>query len=397
VLVALAPGTRAWAGGKPAIAILGLEVSDNGSGIDPDTTKAAKDLTAALRDRARAGTGPYVPAPGGDKELIDEKLINNCDTEAATCMAAIGTELGAEVLMYGRIERLSQNGQPIYKVWLKVLNVARKQIASSTAETLPVADASGVRLFAHAKAWYGKLVGIITGGNVLVRANIDRGTVLLDDEVKGNLASGTVALSGIAEGRHTLAIEAKDYQRYETAITVHGGETLSHTATLTELSRPLPPTPSKDPISIEGTVSRSKSNLWKPIFYGTAVLDAGLIGFSIFEWNKGNTEAKAINSNVIYSGSDCDGDQAKAGTGLSSVNLMHLNGACKALSRQKLGWIASGVVGVAVIGSFVMAYVRDSGSAEPKTSARPHRKRREFAVTPIVSPEGGGATLRFDW
>ena len=25
------------------------------------------------------------------------------------------------------------------------------------------------------------------------------------------------------------------------------------------------------------------------------------------------------------------------------------------------------------------------------------RKRREFTVTPVVSPDGGGATLRFDW
>ena len=84
VLLALALGGvsgRAWAGGKPPIAILGLEVYDNGSGIDPETTRAAKDLTEALRDRAKAGTGPYTPV-GGEKELIDEKLINNCDSEA---------------------------------------------------------------------------------------------------------------------------------------------------------------------------------------------------------------------------------------------------------------------------------------------------------------------------
>src|SRR3954471_8899945 len=110
VLLVLGLGGRAGAG-NPPIAILGLEVYDNGSGIDPDTTKAAKELTAALRDRAKAGTGPYVPVPGGDKELIDEKLLNNCDSEAAVCMAAIGTELGAEVLMYGKIEKSAQGGQ----------------------------------------------------------------------------------------------------------------------------------------------------------------------------------------------------------------------------------------------------------------------------------------------
>jgi hypothetical protein len=58
VLLLLCVGSgRAWAG-KPPVAILGLEVFDNGSGIDPETTRAAKELTAALRDRARRGPAP---------------------------------------------------------------------------------------------------------------------------------------------------------------------------------------------------------------------------------------------------------------------------------------------------------------------------------------------------
>jgi len=44
-----------------------------------------------------------------------------------------------------------------------------------------------------------------------------------------------------------------------------------------------------------------------------------------------------------------------------------------------------------------MAYVRDSGESDNKTAARGHHKRREVAITPVVTPEGGGATLRFDW
>ena len=47
VLLLLGSSGKAWAGGKPAIAILGLEVNDNGSGIDPETTKAAKELSGA--------------------------------------------------------------------------------------------------------------------------------------------------------------------------------------------------------------------------------------------------------------------------------------------------------------------------------------------------------------
>jgi len=58
------------------------------------------------------------------------------------------------------------------------------------------------------------------------------------------------------------------------------------------------------------------------------------------------------------------------------------------------------VVGVAVIGSFIMAFVRDTSSGPTETKATAsggHRKRRELAITPVVSANGGGATLRFDW
>ena len=393
VVLSLVLGGKAWAGGKPPIAILGLEVYDNGSGIDPDTTKAAKELTAALRDRAKAGTGPYVPVPGGEKELIDEKLLNNCDSEAAVCMAAIGTELGAEVLMYGKIEKSAQGGQTIYKVSIKLLNVGRKQLANSTVETLPLADSTGVRAQAHAKAWYNKLAGITTGGTLVIRANVDSGTVLIDGAEKGTLTSGAVTLNGVTDGAHQLAIEAKDYQRYEARITVKSGETLQHTAALAELNKPV--VPNKEPAGSDAPVmSRSKPNVWKPIFIGTAVLEAGAIGFTIYEWRKGASEANQIHDSNQFSGSDC----GKKTPSNESDNT-HFKAACDAFKLQKIGWVATGVVGAAVVGTFIMAFIRDDGTSagtEAKASGG-HRKRRELAITPIVSPDGGGATLRFDW
>jgi len=384
-------GGSAWAGGKPPIAILGLEVIDSGGGIDPETTKAAKELTAALRDRAKAGTGPYAPVPGGDKELIDEKLLNNCDTEKADCMAAIGGELGAEVLMYGKIERVGQGGQAIYKVSIKLLNVNRKQLANSTVETLPLAESTGVRAQTHAKAWYAKLAGSSAGGTVLVRANIDRGTVMIDDELKGNLTSGTLTIPAVPEGRHTLSIEAKDFQRYETSVTVRNGESLSHTATLVEMSkRPLAPT--GNPLSVEGTVASrppaSKTNIWKPVFFGSTVVALGGAGFVLYEWKKGDKEAEDARPGL--GDGDCNDQVLRRDDD-------HFDNACKAYRLQTIGWVVTGVAGAAMIGSFVMAYLRDDRHTEVKGSLTGHRKRRELAITPIVTPEGGGATLRFDW
>jgi len=397
VLLLLTMGGKAWAGGKSPIAILGLEVYDNGSGIDPETTRAAKEVTAALRDRARAGTGPYTPA-SSEKELIDEKLLNNCDTEAAGCMAAIGTELGADAVLYGKIEKITQTNPPSYRVSLKLLNVNRKQLVSSTVETLPLAGATGMALSSYAKAWYAKLVGINTGGTVVVKANIDRGTVMLDEEAKGNLASGTLTLSSVPEGRHTIAIEAKDYQRYEASITVHNGETVSHPATLVEMSKktaktsktPKPPA-TGEPSGKQGTATAtSGTNLWKPVFYGSAVLAAGAAGFSVFAITKSNDEASQImgsNGGKPFTEKDCGGP----------ISDPHLQNACDWHGRQVVGWVVTGVAGAAALGAFYMAFIRDRDHTETRTASGAHRKRRELAITPIVTPEGGGATLRFDW
>jgi hypothetical protein len=387
VLLWLGLSDVAWAGGgKPSIAILGLEVTDSGTGIDPETTKAAKEITAALRDRAKVGTGVYALVPNGDKELIDQKLLNNCDTEAAPCMATIGGELGADALMFGKIERVSQNGQTLYKVSLKLLNVNRKQVASSTVEMLPVADASGVRLSTHARAWFAKLAGGSSGGSIIVKTNIDRGTVLIDNEMKGTLSSGTLAITGVGEGRHVLAIEAKDHQRYEAAITVRNGETLSHSASLVEMpklvAKPQVQPPS-EAISTEGTLTaKPKSNVWKPVFYTTTVAGAGALAYTLWQWKLSNDEADKVLGPEMLGPEDCPRAE--------------ITKACDHHRRHVIGVVASSVLGAAAIGSFVMAYVRDGGRSETAT-ARGKRKRREFAVTPVVTPGGGGATLRFDW
>src|ERR1044071_1303720 len=255
LLLLLGLGSRAWAG-KPPIAILGLEVYDNGGGIDPETTKAAKELTAALRDRAKAGTGPFTPVQG-EKELIDEKLINNCDSEAPTCMATIGSGLGAEVLMYGKIEKATQSGQGVYKVSIKLLSVPRKQLTASTVEPLPVAEASGVKVQTYARTWYSKLAGAGSGGTLVVRANIDRGTVILDEEIKGTLTSGTLTLTGVAEGKHTLAVEGtREYQRYEAQVTVRSGETTTQNVTMVAMPKKLAELRPKETITREGTVGQ---------------------------------------------------------------------------------------------------------------------------------------------
>jgi hypothetical protein len=74
-----------------------------------------------------------------------------------------------------------------------------------------------------------------------------------------------------------------------------------------------------------------------------------------------------------------------------------LTNACDWHRNQIIGWVVTGVVGAAVVGSFYMAFIRDRDHAETRTAGGGHRKRRELAITPVVTPDGGGATVRFDW
>jgi hypothetical protein len=422
VLLLVSSG-QAWAGSK--ISVLGLEVRDSGTGIDPETTKVAKDLTFALRQRAATNAYNVSPAPSGDKELIDEKLINNCDSEAASCMAKIGTDLSTDLLLFGKIEKgTGGNGLPIYKVDLKLLYVASKQVIS-TSETLAQTEATNVSASAsHAKSWYNKLVGATSAGKVVVSANIDRGTVYIDGEVKGTLTSGKLEIPTVPEGAHKLVIEpsGKGFQRYEASITVRTGETLAHGATLAEMKALPAPTPAEPTVTGTAGIATAptttvqaegphRSKVWKPVFYTTAALDAAAIGFTIYEWQAAKSHEKDIATNgplahalgtstvpKTPTSDDC-GSSAVDNPTVTAKERKAFNDACSNFKLQKVGWVVTGVMTVAAVGSFIMAFIvdRDHGESLTQTANGGHKKRREFAITPIVSPQGGGATLRIDW
>jgi hypothetical protein len=208
--------------GKPSIAILGLEIVDDGS-MDAKATQFAEALTEALRQRARAGTGPFGLAPGSDKNLIEMKLLSDCESEANACMAAIGAELAADRLLYGKVEKRS-NG---YQVSLKLLNVETKAAERSTTEVVPFGEASGAALSTWGKKLYAKISGASAQGSLVVKANVATGTVFLDGEPRGNLVGGTARITGLDAGDYKLAVEAECYVRHEGKVTAEGGKDAS--------------------------------------------------------------------------------------------------------------------------------------------------------------------------
>ena len=137
------------------VAILGLElvVGPNGS-VGGDEPVVAQVLSAEMRAAADS-IGSYKLAPSGDKDLVDLKLLNNCTSEAPQCMSAIGAELAADKLVYGKIERIKVG----YHVSLKLLDVARKQVERTISWGIPQAEAEGEGLTTWGKRMYGAIVG----------------------------------------------------------------------------------------------------------------------------------------------------------------------------------------------------------------------------------------------
>ncbi len=216
-LIGLAVARPALA--KPSIAVLGLEVVEESDTPDAKAAAFAEALTEALRQRARLGTGPFTLAAGSDKNLIEMKLLSGCDSEANGCMAAIGAELAADRLLYGRIQKNGSN----YQISLKLLNVDTKSIERTTSDLAPVGESSTANLSALGKKLYAKITGVSNQATLIVKANVATGSVSLDGEPKGQLVGGALRIEGLAAGDYKLTVESECYLSHEGKVSVEGG------------------------------------------------------------------------------------------------------------------------------------------------------------------------------
>jgi len=385
-------GGSAWA--KPKIAILGLEAAPGPSGaVDPETTQVARDITKELRQRAQTGASPYTVAPNSSKELTDEKLLMSCDNEAMSCMTVIGAGLAADVLLYGRVERKGE----VYRVSLKLLDVKAKTIEPGGDEVPVGGSVAGV-----SKRLYNKLIGDgpSLGGTLIIKARsqaggtINSGRVMIDEERKGDLSSGKLTVTGIAEGRHTIAIEAGGYQRFQETVTVHGGEQANLNVLLLDKEAPPP---------------SSSSNLpWKVSLGASIVVTAAGAGFAAYSYfNKvhGYLEPAELMimvqpgaTGATVDSTDCGKTHAEilaARPMVVEFNDKALRSACTWTTRTHIGYAVGGVGLLGAVISLIMLS-RDTESSEKQvTGAR--SKKLDVAIVPMFTPDSSGASLSLTW
>ncbi len=65
-------------------------------------------------------------------------------------------------------------------------------------------------------------------------------------------------------------------------------------------------------------------------------------------------------------------------------------------TRNKIVGVAAAAVGGLALFAIYKGFIAKKETSTQTTSGRT-RKKKQFAVTPIISPEGGGATFRLDW
>ncbi|HTR50759.1 MAG TPA: PEGA domain-containing protein [Kofleriaceae bacterium] len=402
----LATAAPAWAG-KPSIAVLGLEVVDPGGTPTPADTQVAKDLTEGLRSRAKAGTGAYSLAPGSEKELIDLKLLNNCDSAAPSCMSVIGANLGADFLMYGKIEK--EKSGKAYTVSMFLLDVKKKAVEHTSNALIPLAQASGPSLTSWAKNIYGNLTGQQSSGIVVVKlTNADHGTILIDNEAKGSITNGVGQVSGLEEGKYKLGVESEGFKRAEQDITVRAGETQNIPVKLEKAEgggEVTPVGPGGGGVIVGGggggggESSRGWAG-WKPVFFGSVAVGLAAGAWWIHAAGKVTDYEMEECENGYYGGTTSPASPVNC-TGKSNTHMTDeasLRAAGNHWSTQT--YIAGTVVGLAGALAIVAGYEgfiakRSSSSSEHAMGHRVHRDR--FVVTPIVSPNGGAVTMQLTW
>jgi hypothetical protein len=284
----------------------------------------------------------------------------------------------------------------VYRVSLKLLDVKAKTVDVGVDEMPISGSVAGL-----SRRLYVKLVGDVpTSGTVVVTARaqggatVDGAKVFVDEERRGVLAGGRLAVTGVTEGHHVVAVEATGLARFEAAVTVRIGEQTTLDALLVDKADP---------------ASRSHALLWKvSLGAGLAVAAGGgaaaWFGDHQQKMYQGKLNAKlqaGAQPDATVGVDDCGDTSAAALQNITTQRKITFDGgalrhACNWHKVNVGGFVALGVGGVAALASLVLL-IRDPGSSEEPLPTGARGKRPDVAIAPILLPDVAGASLALRW
>ncbi len=396
ITVLLSLGMASTALAKPTVAVLGIEVIDPSGKVDEKATAVAKQLTRELRRRASMGKGPFVLAPGPGKDLLELKLLSDCASEGRSCMAAIGRELKADRLMYGKLEKQSSG----YQVSLNLLNVSTKSMERNTSDLIPLAETSGPGISSWGRKLYNRLTGVPDMGTIIVKTNLSKGTVLIDGEVKGSVnANGTLEISGVSAGTHQVSVESDDRPTFERSVVVRAGQTATVSATLS--AAPGSGGPKRLGIAARpGGASRVL--FWTSlVLTGVGATAMTVTGLQVRGSYK-DDQIKAVEAYQAATGVQLDqGNACNDAANRSGPEAQAVVDACD--SGKSRASLSNLFLGASIVSAVAAGYFYYKGYIVPKASSRREIARRRKAsrrtvtVTPQIGPNhiGAGIALEF--
>jgi len=312
-------------------------------------------------------------------------------------MAAIGQELGADRVLFGRVE--SRTGG--FTVSLKLLDVGTQTMERTLQDVIPAAETRGDTLERWARSFYDRLTGAPSEAVLVVRANVNRGTVYVDGQVKGTLRAGSATIEGLDDGEHAVSVESAGHTRWEASVTLEAGGTEEIVVEMVPSSR----TPGGDDIDEGRPGGTSRALFWTSLVVtGAAVTGFTITGLQVrgYEDDKqAQFELLAMDDSVDLSSEPRDGNgdfvdvcqigdnnpQSAAGRELADV--------CdKGRGRAKLANIFLGTSVAAVVAATYFYY---AGYIKPGDSERRDTGRPSVKITPTVSPGLVGAGLAIEF
>lgn len=397
VCLAVALAAPAAQAARAKLVVLGIEAVDDGDPASQEkTATAAKTLTDAMRARASAARARFEMMPNANRELAEVKLVSGCLDEGRDCMVAIGKQLGAERVIYGKLERKNASN---FLFTVRLLNVTSRQVEKALKNyQVPLSQTNADGAKQIATELFTQLTGVqLTAGAVVVRANVETGTAKITGGPSAPIVAGVARIEGVAEGPAELVVESEGHEPSTQQIEVAGSEQRVE-VTLEKSAEEAPPTKVVE-TPPEDTGPKHPTNINKTLFWVSAGATVVGAGVWVWSWQKINSAESDIDA--------VKGDwTVETGTaGMDACELAKLPGesadpqaervraACDdGASYQTINrfvGVPLTLVGLAASGYFLYkGYLSgDNASGEPTRDAK---RRQRLVFAPAVYPEGGG-------
>jgi hypothetical protein len=407
-LCALVWMSGAQAAPDVSVAVLGIEPVDVPESL-------AQALTDALRQRA-ASTGGVRIVQG--KDLIEVKMVFNCDGEAPACMAHAGSKLGADKLLYGTVKK---SGKVSVTVALKLLDVKSAVVEKFTNDTVHRRDLAGGNVNAAAGRWFAQLLEIERKPTLTVTSEPSGANVAVDGQQHGRTP---LTLRDLAAGQHTVVVTMAGRQTATRTVDLRAGGahdvvvTLEPETVAQKTTRPPPEplplvpspsttTPTKLRLGSEQHPGRT-AMIIGGVLVGAAVVTGGVL---IYTWRKYDDELAGKTSM----------DLAALGPAMTAEEMTFINSpSCTVPStiqnRKPMEsatyksdcdsgntfanattglWVATGALALGGVVSFIVGERQMAKAKERNRGVS--LLRQTLRVAPVFSTRGGGITAAFEF